>query len=89
MKVINYGPGYKPKVLACVSCMSEFEYSIKDVKPGRRLVVDKASSEYKEIVGAYVQCPVCYHCIALEEIEYPYYKDESPKKRKWFSRKEK
>lgn len=89
MKVINYGPGYQPKRLVCASCQSELEYDTRDRKFDSHLVADKTdTSKLKQIVGVYVQCPVCSYMNALEETEFPY-TPEKPKKRKWFSRKEK
>ena len=32
MKVIKYGPGWKPKLLTCASCKSELEYTDSDIE---------------------------------------------------------
>lgn len=88
MKVIKYGPDYEPKRITCESCQSELEYDVKDIKSGSRLVADKVTLELKQVVGVYVQCPVCSHMNALDEKEFPYTPKEEPKKRKWFRRKE-
>jgi hypothetical protein len=88
MKVINYGPKYKPSTLICTSCQSELEYDMRDIEFRTHRVIERATLKPKQIVGSYVDCPVCSHMNVLEEKEFPYTLEEPPKKRKWFSRKE-
>ena len=66
MKVIKYGPGWKPQTLTCKSCKSELEYTDFDVKVNYR-------SDYMcHTVGSmhYVMCPVCGLQNILKEVDY-------------------
>jgi hypothetical protein len=65
MKVIKYGPGWKPHILTCKSCRSELEYTDYDIQGIRR-------SDYMyPIVGSvnYVMCPVCGLWNILKEVK--------------------
>jgi DNA-directed RNA polymerase subunit RPC12/RpoP len=102
MRVIKYGPGYEPKTHKCIFCHSEFEYETKEIKH-EQFYVDLDNKYHLCWDGnndcfvtsrSVIDCPVCLEKIILEQ-ESNYLKritlpiDESPKKRKWFSRKEK
>lgn len=66
MKVINYGPGWEPKILTCGSCKSELEYTDLDIK-------SNTYSDYECCpVGTkdYVVCPVCGMHNVIKEVYY-------------------
>ena len=102
MRVIKYGPGYEPKTHKCIWCNSEIEYTKDDIK-SQTFYDDLCGYQHEYWNGTYycvvvqreiLQCPVCSKTIILKDDEC-YLEpiktiiEEPPKKRKWFSRKEK
>ena len=70
MKVIKYGPGWKPHTLTCDSCKSELEYTDIDIK------VDTHCDYMFNPVGSthYIICPICgLYNIIKKEFEYEKY----------------
>jgi hypothetical protein len=66
MKIIKYGPGWKPQTLTCSSCKSELEYTDADIK------VSYSSDYTCHTIGSksYVICPVCGLHNILKEVDY-------------------
>ena len=66
MKVIKYGPGWKPQTLTCSSCKSELEYTNLDIE------VHTRSDISFHTIGSvsYVTCPVCGLHNILKEVDY-------------------
>lgn len=66
MKVIKYGPGWKPHTLTCSSCKSELEYTDYDIRGNTR-------SDYTyNLYGLihYVMCPVCGLWNIIKRVDY-------------------
>lgn len=66
MRVIKYGPGWKPQTLTCGSCKSELEYTDFDINVN-------VYSDYECCpVGEthYIVCPICGRQNVIKRVDY-------------------